>query len=383
MNPDIVAALTHQDWRTAAQRIQALPADDPWRLLYQGQLLEGQQQWNDAEAAYRQLLQTAISPKLMREARQGLQRINDWQAAQKQQQQAQIQQHIAETMAVGGTDLGVLILDAIPPEQKKEAAQHFATIWQIDPYTARMQLPSRGSRLYRSGPIGELQGYGQALRAAGIPSFWATLKQIEPIKVYAVQHFVQIEDPVAVQVVEPQTGEAPHPFVFQWSDVSQWVEGQLPILEEVVDRTPRGKLQRKIQTQDHAQVWDLHLPHRQCILRFYDAVYHFHQGVQLADFATQATAGQSTAWAHWQGFMSLLRQKLSDRPAWTDFTPFAETAIDHPDTLSRLSAHIHLLRRFDSDWDPAFHLYSSLAFLRQTQAATAADQTPETTLPQL
>ncbi|NCJ07510.1 hypothetical protein GS597_13530 [Synechococcales cyanobacterium C] len=365
MNQDIAEALARQDWVEAAQHIQALPAEDPWRLLYQGQLYEGQQEWSLAESTYRQLLQSDVVPKLMREARQGIQRIQDSQTAQQEQQQERIQQQIAQTVAAGSTEPGVLILDAIAPEQKTEAARHFATIMQTDPYTARLQLPSRGSRLYRSGAIGELQGYGQALIDAGIPAFWATLKQIEPIKVYAVRYFVSIEDPVEVKVVKPDAGGASKSLTFSWSEVSQWVEGQLPILEEVVDLTPRGKLQRKIQTQDHAQVWDLHLPQRQCILRFYDAIYHFHEGVQLAELASQTTGGQRSSWAHWQGFAALLAQKLGDRPAWKDFTPFAETAVDHPDTLNRLSSHIHLLRRIDSDWDPAFHLYSSLAFLRQ------------------
>ena len=48
---------------------------------------------------------------------------------------------------------------------------------------------------------------------------------------------------------------------------------------------------------------------------------------------------------------------------WPDFENFGETALEHPELLSKLTTHIDLFRREDSNWDPAFKLYSALLFL--------------------
>jgi hypothetical protein len=70
-----------------------------------------------------------------------------------------------------------------------------------------------------------------------------------------------------------------------------------------------------------------------------------------------------TAWANWRLISQILIQKLSQQPLWSTFETFAETALEHPDLLSKLPTHIDLFRREDSNWDPAFQLYSSLLFL--------------------
>jgi hypothetical protein len=71
---------------------------------------------------------------------------------------------------------------------------------------------------------------------------------------------------------------------------------------------------------------------------------------------------QQTARANWQGLHQFLNHRFPDRPVWTAFETFAETALDHPELLGQLSPQINLFRRTASDWDPAFHLYSSLVF---------------------
>ena len=44
--------------------------------------------------------------------------------------------------------------------------------------------------------------------------------------------------------------------------------------------------------------------------------------------------------------------------------PFAENAIDFKELLKLIDPHTYFLRREESDWDRAFHLYSSLIFCR-------------------
>ena len=57
------------------------------------------------------------------------------------------------------------------PEIKTQVAPEFAQIMQIDPYNARLTIPSLGWRLYRSAGMEELQFYGKQLKNAGIPCF--------------------------------------------------------------------------------------------------------------------------------------------------------------------------------------------------------------------
>jgi len=351
----LLAAFDRQDYPQVARILAVLPLNDPWRILYQGRLWEVTEQWPQAEAAYRQLLQTDCILKIASQARQGLQRLEGLRQAQ--QQQAIVQ----ATASPETTELGVLVLTPVPLATKAQAAQQFARIMQIDPYLARMLLPSRGWRLYRTGAIGELQVYGQQLQAAGIPAFWRSLASISQIPVIQVRYIESAEAQVTI-VSEPE-GNPGGSFTFAASDVTQRVEGRLPIFEDVVDLDPRGRLQRKSKTQDHAQICDLHLGQRGCILRLCDSGYRFNQGLDFTPATVLTDAlNQQTAWANWQGLLHFLNQHFPECPIWTAFATFAETALDHPDLLRQLSPRINLFRRAASDWDPAFHLYSSLVF---------------------
>jgi hypothetical protein len=49
---------------------------------------------------------------------------------------------------------------------------------------------------------------------------------------------------------------------------------------------------------------------------------------------------------------------------WSDFTLFGETLLDQTEMLGQIQSHIHLFRREKTNWDPAFHLYSGLAFTK-------------------
>jgi hypothetical protein len=238
---------------------------------------------------------------------------------------------------------------------------------QLDPYTAKLQLPSRGWRLHRTGPIGELRFLGENLRSSEIPCFWTTLTEIQQLRVFQV-HYFQSVSPQAVVVCQSEQGQL-GAITFNWSDVTQRVNGLLPIFEEVVDLDSRGKLQRKTQTQDYAQFCDLHLLGRRCILRLHDNSYQFHQDAATVSSAKEeinSHPSQTTTRINWNNLLNFLDEQLPQARVWSDFSPFAQTALDQTELLSRLQSHIHLFRRAETGWDPAFHLYSGLVFVRNS-----------------
>jgi hypothetical protein len=154
--------------------------------------------------------------------------------------------------------------------------------------------------------------------------------------------------------------------------VSQRVEGRLPIFEQVVDLDARGKLQRKTQTQDYAQFCDLHLPTRKTILRLCDRDYQFQQGIELSPQPqnhptpgeSPSSLSQTTNRINWNKLRDFLNRQRPQTPVFSDFTNFAETALDYKEMLTRLPAHIDLFRRQESLWDSAFELYSGLVFMK-------------------
>lgn len=353
----IEAALQRGDRAEITQLLSTLDEQDPWTQLYWARFWEETEETQQAESTYRSLLRQAENPKLTLAARQGLERL-------KMERVQTRQQAIAEAIAdPAKTETGVLVLAPIAPDRKTDAAQAMAQIMNIEPYRARMLLPSQSIRLYRAGAIGELEFYGQQLIDRGIPAFWLPLSQLQAVSVYPVLHFEAIEG-IAKVVLQAEADQAPRSMQFSWADVSARVEGQLPIFEEVVDRDSRGKLLRKEQTQDQASFCDLHLPKQNCILRFSDAVYQFNQGINLEiDPQSDRPLKNTTAWANWRQVSHMLARKLTQQPVWSHFENFAETALEHPDLLSKLPSHINLFRREDSNWDPAFQLFSTLLFL--------------------
>ncbi len=379
MIDSIEAALQNGNHPEVVRLLGTLDEQDPWTQLYWAKLWEATQEQDRAEAAYRSLLRQADSPKLTLAARQGLERL---QTQRTQARKQAIAQAITEPQ---NSELGVLVLAAIDPAQKTEAAQVMAKIMNIEPYSARMLLPSRGIRLYRTGPVGELAFYGQQLNAQGIPAFWFPFSTLQAVTVYPVLYFEAVEG-IAQAIVqrdgaEPRTlgadsgcglwvrSLAKRSLQFAWADISARVEGQLPIFEEVLDRDARGKLQRKEKTQDYSHFCDLHLPKQNCILRVSDAAYQFNRGVRLeSETSIELSLDHSTAWANWRQLSLLLNQKLPQQRVWSTFEPFAETALEHPELLSKLPSHINLFRREDSNWDPAFQLYSALLFLKSLDA---------------
>ncbi len=377
----VAEAFDRKDYRTAAQLLKAMVAQspqDPWVQLYIGQLHEISNRLPKAEATYRKLLRNTTVPKVVAQARQGLQRLLN---AERDRRQKAIDD--ALTVAVNH-DPGLLILEPIAPDTRLTASQKLARIVEVDPYSARLHLPHRGWKLYRTGTIGELQVYSKELMAAEIPNFWASLTVLQSIRTFRVA-YIQSVEPLATIVCQDEQNQL-GALSFDWSEATQRVEGLLPIFEEVLDEGPRRQLTHKVRTQDYSHLFDLHLPDRQCILRFHDHSYQFDQDItQTSNIEPpktkrskpqkSKTAGQTTNRINWNNLLARLQDKVNHCHTWSGFMPFAETALDYPEMLSSFNAHIDLKRR-DTKlvnreellWDPAFHLYSSLIFCKSSTA---------------
>ncbi len=354
MIEQVAIAFDHKDYQTAAKLLKQLQKEspeNPWVQYYLGRLHEVSEKRQDAEKIYRQLLRDTTNSKIVSLARQGLRRL---QEIEQEERQRAISQATAQP---NNTEFGVLVLEPLSTEMKTEASRKFAQIMQLDPYTARLILPSRGWRLYRTGQVGELKFYGEQLQQAGIPCFWATIAQIQQIQVYQVKYF-QASTPQATIVCCNEANQLGS-LTFDWSEVTAKVVGLLPIFEEVVDRDVRGKLERKTQIQDYAQFCDLHLLGRRCILRLDDNGYEFQQGLEII-----AQGSQNTIRIHWNSLSSWIDQQLPQVKIWSDFTSFADTALDQTEMLSHIKSHIHLFRREETNWDSAFHLYSGLVLVK-------------------
>lgn len=356
----VVAAFERKDYQTAAQLIKVLlkqSPDNPWVQLYLGRLHEVTGRPEAAEPVYRKLLQGTINSKIATQARQGIQRL---EAMERERRRQAIAQATADPSM---TEPGFLILEPVQGEARQQVAQGFSRVMKLDLYTARMQLPSRGWQLYRTGPVGELQIYGQELQAAGVPVFWAALPDVEKIRIFRVNYFEAIA-PQPTVVCQNEAGQVGS-LAFNWSEVSQRVEGLLPIFEEVTEQGAWGKPQRKQKTLDYVHMWDLHLPKRHCIVRLCDSTYQFQSGVTVAPPPSQTKSlAPTTTRINWNSLIDLLKQQLPETQVWSDFTTFAETTADHLPSLERIHPHIELERKESTFWDAAFQLYSTLAFLK-------------------
>jgi tetratricopeptide (TPR) repeat protein len=358
MLEEVIAAFERQDYQTAVKLIKPLlqkSPGDPWVQFYLARLQEVYGKRQEAEKIYRQLLKVTINNKILSQARQGLQRIKDFE---QEERRKAIAQAIAEP---DNAEQGILILEPIDNEQKTVAAPKLAKIMQIDAYSARLMLPSRSWRVYRTGKIGEMQFYGTQLQQAEVPCFCLKISQIQQIQVYQVKHFAESSpDPkVICTSAENQLGS----LSFAWSEVTAKVVGLLPIFEEVVDINVRGKLERKTQTQDYAHFCDLHLPERKTILRIYDNGYEFQQGIEITPQATQ-----NTIRINWNSLLGWLEQKIPQVKTWSDFQPFGETVLDQTEVLNQIPSHIQLFRRENSNWDAAFQLYSGIVFAKNSSS---------------
>jgi hypothetical protein len=372
-------ALNRQDYKTAGKLIAVLIADQPddhQVQLYAAKLQEATNKLDNALDIYRLLLQHALDRKITLEARQGIGRIEAIQA--------QIQANAIACARAGiedNTEPGFLILEPMSQEQKQIVIERFAAIMNIDPYSARLQLPSRGWRLYRIGTLGELEFYRDQFLQAGIPCFCVAQKDTQQMYTFNVSHF-QSFHPKATIVCTDDRSEL-RTFNFNWSEVTQIVTGMLPIFEEVMEIDARNRTQRKPRILDYVHICDLQLRDRRSIFRLCAQTYDFCDYKQLitqnrtqftGDLSTQLSGdlsgllnGQkipSTSRDNWKNLISQIHEQVTEIPTQANFTPFAETAIGYTELLGHINPHLELLRRADSHWDRAFHLYSTISMCK-------------------
>lgn len=355
----VAAAFEQKDYRTASELLKKLyktSPQDPWVQLYIARLQEVSGKVEASEKIYRQLLRGTTIPKVLAQARQGLQRLEE---KEKQKRQQALALAKADPR---NAEPGILVLEPVSAEAKPQAAKNLARIMNTDPYTARLLLPSQGWRAYRTGTIGELQVYSQELLKAGIPNFCASLAEVNKINVFRVCYFQSVS-PQATVICKNEADQL-GVLSFNWLEVSQRVEALLPVFEQVVEyNLSRNEVERKESTQDYAHFCDLHLPNRNCILRLNSFTYEFQQGVELTAAAEKST-GYVTNRLYWNNLIDLLKQKLPNATVWSNFFLFAETVQDYPELLRRVKPHIDLFRREPTDLDPAFQLYSALIFVK-------------------
>ncbi|WP_373547007.1 tol-pal system YbgF family protein [Chamaesiphon sp.] len=366
------SALNRQDYQTAAKLIAALVAerpDDPQVQLYAAQLQEATNKLDRALEIYRLLLQQTVNLKITTEARRGIGRIEELQAQDRASELA-----VARNGITDNIEPGFLVLEPISTAQKQSVVQKFAEIMALDPYSARLQLPSRGWRLYRLGQMGELEFYRDRLQQAQIPCFCVSQHDIQQMYIFRVSHF-QSFHPQPTIVCTDDRAEL-RTFNFNWSEVTQIVTGILPIFEEVVEIDARNRTYRKPKILDYVQICDLQLRDRRSIFRLCSQTYNFCEYKQsiaqnrhqltddLSDRSWNSQSLPLTSRDNWKNLLSQIHEQIPIIPTHNNFKPFAETAIGYPELLQHIDPHIELLRRADSHWDRAFHLYSTLAMCR-------------------
>lgn len=363
MLEQIKQAIKVKDYYTGAQllaQLRSLDADNPWVVLYQAVIDEEIGNKQKAEEGYRFLLLHCDNYKIISPARQGLERIEAEKKLLSPEPEPQlfVRKNPSEPQ-----DLGVLVLEPIEAEQKKTAAPVLAKIMQLDKYTANTQLPTRSWRLYRTGDMEKLQFYTSSLKNASIPCFCTPIKDINELNIYQVNYFEVGKPDVTVVCQDPSA--SPGEFKFSWSEVKGRVEGTIPIFEEINEKNSKGKLQNKTKVLDYAQFCDLHLPARKSILRLCAQQYQFNEGINFYSpgktFKDKAL--QQTLKENWQNLSVFLEGNIGNVTLWSDFTKFAEIALDFRLMLQQIKPHINLLRIEPTPWDAAFQLYSGLVFL--------------------
>ncbi len=376
-------ALNRQDYKTAAKLISTLVANQPDNhqvQLYAAQLQEFTSKLDNALDIYRLLLQHAVNQKIITEARQGIKRIE-----QIQQQTRANALAAAKAGTEDNVEPGFLILEPITREQKQVVVHRFAQIMNIDPYTAKLQLPSRGWRLYRLGTMGELKFYQDQLHQAEIPSFCVSQQDTQKFFVFRANHFQSFYPQPSIVCTDDRAEL--RTFNFKWSEITQIVTGVLPIFEEVMEIDAHNRTQRKPRTLDYVNVCDLHLHSRKTVFRLCSQTYDFCDYKQLVtqnrrqftgDLSTQLSGDLSgelsgllngqriptTSRDNWKNLIAKIKEQVPEVNTQDEFLPFAEGAIDYPELLNHINPHIELLRRADSLWDRAFQLYSMLSMCK-------------------
>lgn len=366
----IKAAVDQGDYQQTQKLLrqwQRLKPDSPWFNFYIARWYEGMGKVERAEELYHKLLKSCYFPEILAQVRQGLkrleQRVIDAERAA-----------IAEAKAApDGEVYGLFVIEPIAKEQIKEAAQHFAEVMKTDAYSARLQLPTRAWKLFRTGKLGELRFYAEALKQGQIPGFCLSLAQLEMVQVWQVQYISELQPKLVIHCRDDQGKE--QEIALDWREIHQWVEGMIPLFEESLEKDARGKTFYKTKVLDYAHFLDLHLGDRQIILRFNDQNYQFKQGLSFFDTeAHQLEIEQHSVRQKWNKLKRDLTGYLSEVETWSDFKTFAGNAADFPELLRKITPQVNLFRLEEhkqTHWDPAWQLYSTTIFAKKAQERTA------------
>jgi hypothetical protein len=157
-----------------------------------------------------------------------------------------------------------------------------------------------------------------------------------------------------------------------WPEVTSIVSGLLPVFEElnqVTSTTTRTTIETKPKVLDYVQMCDIHIPCKNLILRLCSQTYAYRKadGEKTGDFLAL------TSRENWHRLMCQISGRTVHSQTYSEFTVFAEPALQYAEMLGKIPSYLNLMRREATLWDNAFHLYSSLAFHRHLAETTKAE----------
>ncbi|MGD1898411.1 MAG: hypothetical protein ACFB16_15825 [Phormidesmis sp.] len=356
METQVKAALAISDYQQVSKLLKQWQhsddAENPLLRFYAAQLQEQTNRLAAAEKNYCLLLQQCTNRKIISQARAGIERI-------RQQQKEQQQAALAEARAIKGADEGAILAIAAPTTQNRDnAIHHFAEVFNLDVYTARMKVPNDGFRIYRVGQWGELSYFKEQLTAEKVPAFCVKVNSIQTLQTFQILYFETLspQPTIICRNAERQLGK----ISLDWTEVPQQVRGQLPIFEQVIDLGARGRTVHKEKVQDYAQVVDLHLPGREIVVRLCDRLYQYQKGVSLG------AVNEINSRIRWNHLLANINQATSGLQS-NDFARFGKGALEFINLLPAIAPSLDIDRRAPSDWDLAFHLYSSLCYYKSPE----------------
>lgn len=354
MNKEIEEALSKKDYQKVEILLEELREQNPendWLKYYEGCLEESKNNLEIAEKIYLEILKNSFypNPKLFSLIRNRINAIKKIEIETKATEFEQFQK------VINSEELSILIIEPMPTENKKIAAQNMAKIMNIDAYSARLKIPSRSLKMNRIGKLGELKYYESKLNQANIPSFCCTFQALNNINIYQV-NYVKSIDKNLILCYENELQE-PQEIIINPLEIKQKISGLLPLFELTVHQGVQGKLAKKITVLDYIQFCDLHLINQNIILRFDDYNYQFDQGINLK-------SPENTSKKNWLNFCQIIDDKIPNIPNFSEFTLFGEDVIQFPEMLKQITPQLRIFRREQTPWDCAFQLYSTLLFCK-------------------
>ena len=356
MFKEIGIAFKNKDYQKGEfllSQLKGKEGENPWFQFYLARLEESKNNLEQAEKIYLEVIKNTITPnpQLLSKIRNGIERIKQVKSNQKQAE-------IKDFQEINNSEkLAFLILEPIPTEEKKIAAQKMAKIMEIEVYSAQLKIPSRSLKFFRSGNFGELKYYESQFKQASIPCFCSSFQDLETIKVYQVKYVKSLNSEL-ILICENNLQQE-ESITIKWSDINTRIKALLPLFESSVHIDRQGKIERKTATLDYAQFYDLHLHNQNVILRFNDHNYQFEKGIKL-------TVEENTTKAKWEKLWQLCEPKIKHLPVWSDFTLFGQGVVNFPEMLKQIDSQVNLFRREESPWDAAFQMYSGSIFLKNS-----------------